>query len=55
MKTFIKEDFYIRDLSLQEMSDEFNVPVGTVKRRLHVARRRLAKELSTKEKFDRAA
>lgn len=49
------EAFYIRDLSLQEMSDEFNVPVGTVKRRLHVARRRLAKELSTKEKFDRAA
>ena len=31
--------------SLLEMSDEFSAPVGTIKRRLHVARKRLAKEL----------
>jgi RNA polymerase sigma-70 factor (ECF subfamily) len=28
------------------MSDEFDAPVGTIKRRLHVARKRLAAELS---------
>ena len=27
------------------MSPEFRSPVGTIKRRLHVARKRLAKEL----------
>lgn len=37
--------FYIQGQSLLEMSDEFEAPVGTIKRRLHVARKRLAKEL----------
>lgn len=37
--------FYVRDLSLAEMSDEFAVPLGTIKRRLHVARQRLAREV----------
>jgi RNA polymerase sigma-70 factor (ECF subfamily) len=37
--------FYIEGQSLLEMSDEFSAPVGTIKRRLHVARKRLAKEL----------
>ncbi|MFH1266122.1 MAG: sigma-70 family RNA polymerase sigma factor [Planctomycetota bacterium] len=39
--------FYFRGRSLVEMSDEFDSPVGTIKRRLHVARKRLAKELAT--------
>jgi RNA polymerase sigma-70 factor, ECF subfamily len=33
--------FYIRGESLQQMSREFETPVGTIKRRLHVARNRL--------------
>jgi len=37
--------FYLDGHSLLEMSDEFAAPVGTIKRRLHVARKRLAKEL----------
>ena len=37
--------FYLDGQSLLEMSDEFSAPVGTIKRRLHVARKRLAKEL----------
>lgn len=37
--------FYFNGHSLVEMSREFDAPVGTVKRRLHVARKRLAKEL----------
>ena len=37
--------FYLQGQSLLEMSDEFEAPVGTIKRRLHVARKRLAKEL----------
>jgi RNA polymerase sigma-70 factor (ECF subfamily) len=37
--------FYFRGQSLVEMSDQFQSPVGTIKRRLHVARKRLAKEL----------
>ena len=35
--------FYVRDMSLLEMADEFGAPLGTIKRRLHVARKRLAK------------
>jgi RNA polymerase sigma-70 factor, ECF subfamily len=38
--------FYVKGRSLVEMSDQFDSPVGTIKRRLHVARKRLAKELS---------
>ena len=37
--------FYVRGESLLEMSGRFESPVGTIKRRLHVARKRLAKEL----------
>jgi RNA polymerase sigma-70 factor (ECF subfamily) len=37
--------FYIRGQSLIEMSDYFAAPVGTIKRRLHVARKRLSKEV----------
>jgi len=39
------EAFYLEGQSLNEMSDQFHSPVGTIKRRLHVARKRLAKEL----------
>ncbi|MEZ6089846.1 MAG: sigma-70 family RNA polymerase sigma factor [Pirellulaceae bacterium] len=39
------EAFYIDGQSLIEMADAFNAPIGTIKRRLHVARKRLAKEL----------
>ena len=38
--------FYVNGQSLVEMSDRFDSPVGTIKRRLHVARKRLAKELA---------
>lgn len=37
--------FYLNGSSLIEMSRQFASPVGTIKRRLHVARKRLAKEL----------
>jgi RNA polymerase sigma-70 factor (ECF subfamily) len=37
--------FYVKGQSLLEMSDEFDAPLGTIKRRLHVARQRLAKEV----------
>ncbi|MCD0460717.1 sigma-70 family RNA polymerase sigma factor [Roseiconus lacunae] len=37
--------FYLRGRSLIEMSNDFQAPVGTIKRRLHVARKRLAKEM----------
>jgi RNA polymerase sigma-70 factor (ECF subfamily) len=33
--------FYLRGRSLQQMSRDFETPVGTIKRRLHVARNRL--------------
>jgi len=39
------EAFYIRGRSLKQMSREFETPVGTIKRRLHVARGRLKSEL----------
>ena len=38
--------FYLQSKSLLEMSSEFDAPVGTIKRRLHVARKRLAKEMN---------
>ena len=37
--------FYFDGSTLLEMSEQFDSPVGTIKRRLHVARKRLAKEL----------
>jgi len=37
--------FYFDGRSINEMSKKFKSPVGTIKRRLHVARKRLAKEI----------
>ena len=37
--------FYIRGQSLKQMSRAFETPVGTIKRRLHVARNRLKKQM----------
>lgn len=37
--------FYVRGQTLIEMSDHFDAPIGTIKRRLHVARQRLAREV----------
>jgi RNA polymerase sigma-70 factor (ECF subfamily) len=37
--------FYINGRSLKQMSREFETPVGTIKRRLHVARNRLRRHL----------
>ncbi len=37
--------FYIRGRSLKQMSREFETPVGTIKRRLHVARNRLKEQM----------
>jgi RNA polymerase sigma-70 factor (ECF subfamily) len=39
------EAFYIRGRSLRQMAREFEVPTGTIKRRLHVARLRLKEVL----------
>jgi RNA polymerase sigma-70 factor (ECF subfamily) len=39
--------FYIRGRSLKQMSREFETPVGTIKRRLHVARNRLREYLES--------
>jgi len=39
--------FYFHGRSLIEMSESFDSPVGTIKRRLHTARKRLAKELES--------
>jgi len=37
--------FYVRGRSLKQMSREFETPVGTIKRRLHVARNRLRRQM----------
>lgn len=39
------EAFYVRGQSLAEMAVDFDAPIGTIKRRLHVARKRLAEEV----------
>jgi RNA polymerase sigma-70 factor (ECF subfamily) len=39
------EAFYVKGQSLLEMADEFDAPLGTIKRRLHVARKRLARQV----------
>jgi RNA polymerase sigma-70 factor, ECF subfamily len=39
------EAFYLRGRSLKQMAREFEVPTGTIKRRLHVARQRLREQL----------
>ncbi|MFK7737755.1 MAG: RNA polymerase sigma factor [Pirellulaceae bacterium] len=41
------EAFYIGGQSLIEMAEHFEAPIGTIKRRLHVARKRLAVEMET--------
>ncbi len=38
--------FYVEGRSLKQMSDDFDSPIGTIKRRLHTARNRLRKELT---------
>ena len=35
------ERFYLREHTLREIADELDLPLGTVKRRLHDARHRL--------------
>lgn len=40
--------FYIHGRSLEQMSKEFEAPVGTIKRRLHVARHRLRDHMERK-------
>jgi RNA polymerase sigma-70 factor (ECF subfamily) len=40
------EAFYLGGRSLLEMSEQFDAPLGTIKRRLHVARKRLAREMA---------
>jgi RNA polymerase sigma-70 factor (ECF subfamily) len=40
--------FYLRELSLQEIAQALDIPIGTVKSRLHRARRMLRRELSGK-------
>lgn len=37
--------FYVDGKSLNEMCDQFDAPLGTIKRRLHTARQRLAKQM----------
>jgi RNA polymerase sigma-70 factor (ECF subfamily) len=41
--------FYIQGRSLKQMARESGTPIGTIKRRLHVARRRLRKQLERAE------
>lgn len=41
----VLQAFYLREMSLVEIAETFDVPVGTVKRRLHVARHRLREAL----------
>ncbi len=41
--------FYIKGRSLKQMAREFDTPIGTIKRRLHVARGRLRKHLERGE------
>ncbi len=40
------EAFYLEGNSIDQMSIRFDAPVGTIKRRLHMARKRLAEELA---------
>jgi RNA polymerase sigma-70 factor (ECF subfamily) len=41
--------FYFEGRSLQQMSDDFQSPIGTIKRRLHTARNRLRDQLAKLE------
>lgn len=44
--------FYLKGRTLVEMSDEFAAPIGTIKRRLHVARKRFAEAFGSEEYSD---
>ena len=44
------EAFYLRGRTLKQMSREFETPVGTIKRRLHVARHRLKEVLENPDR-----
>lgn len=46
------EAFYLRGKTLIEIAEEFDVPVGTVKRRLHVARHRLEESLRREQAWE---
>src|SRR5437868_12231032 len=46
--------FYIHGRSLKQMSREFETPIGTIKRRLHVARNRLRERLRIEPKLPHA-
>jgi RNA polymerase sigma-70 factor (ECF subfamily) len=46
--------FYIHGQSLKQMSREFETPIGTIKRRLHVARNRLRRHLDPHAERDTA-
>jgi RNA polymerase sigma-70 factor, ECF subfamily len=39
------EAFYLRSRTLRQMSRDFAAPIGTIKRRLHMARHRLRRQL----------
>lgn len=41
------EAFYLGGQSLIEMAAHFDAPIGTIKRRLHVARKRLARHMAS--------
>jgi RNA polymerase sigma-70 factor (ECF subfamily) len=43
--------FYIQGHSLKRMSRDFDTPVGTIKRRLHVARNRLRRQLERSQEL----
>jgi RNA polymerase sigma-70 factor, ECF subfamily len=47
------EAFYLRGRSLKQMSREFETPIGTIKRRLHVARNRLRQHLEPQAETER--
>ncbi len=49
------EAFYLRGRSLKQMAREFETPVGTIKRRLHVARARLKDAMESREPGANAA
>ena len=46
------EAFYLRGRSLKQMAREFEAPVGTIKRRLFVARQRLKEAMSGETEYD---
>ena len=43
------EAFYLRGRTLKQMSRDFETPIGTIKRRLHVARHRLRVQMERRQ------